>query len=104
MATVPESSQESGSDEITLLDLWRVIWQGKYLIVAITGVFTLAAVSYALLATEWYRANAVLVPADDQSMSDIGGQLGGLAALACITTRTGARGFAVAGICKEIHF
>jgi uncharacterized protein involved in exopolysaccharide biosynthesis len=91
MATVPESSQESGSDEITLLDLWRVIWQGKYLIVAITGVFTLAAVSYALLATEWYRANAVLVPADDQSMSDIGGQLGGLAALAGITTRTGAR-------------
>jgi uncharacterized protein involved in exopolysaccharide biosynthesis len=81
MATVPESSQRSGSDEITLLDLWRVIWQGKYLIVAITGVFTLLAVSYALMATEWYRANTLLVPADNQSMAEIGGQLGGLASL-----------------------
>ena len=81
MATVPEYSQESGSDEITLLDLWRVIWQGKYLIVAITGVFTLLAVSYALMATEWYRANTLLVPAENQSMAEVGGQLGGLASL-----------------------
>ena len=76
-----KSTQVAGNDEITLLDLWRVIWNGRYVVIAITGVFTLAAVAYALLATEWYRADTLLVPADNQSMTDIGGQFGGLASL-----------------------
>jgi uncharacterized protein involved in exopolysaccharide biosynthesis len=81
MDTASDSSPKPGNDEITLLDLWRVIWDGKYLLVGITGVITLVAVAYALLATEWYRASALLVPAENQSMTDIGGQLGGLASL-----------------------
>jgi uncharacterized protein involved in exopolysaccharide biosynthesis len=90
MGTASDSSPGLGKDEITLLDLWRVIWDGKFIIVAITSVFTLLAIAYALMATEWYRANTMLMPADDQSMSDIRGQLGGLAALAGITTRNNA--------------
>jgi len=81
MGTASESSRRPGNDEITLLDLWRVIWDGKFLVVAITGAFTLGAIAYALLATEWYRANTLLVPADNQSMAEIGGQLGGIASL-----------------------
>jgi len=69
-------------NEVTLFDLWRVVWGGKYLIVLITGLFTAIAVVYALFATEWYRADALLVPADGQSMSEIDSQLGGLASLA----------------------
>jgi uncharacterized protein involved in exopolysaccharide biosynthesis len=81
MGTTSDSSPRPAENEITLLDLWRVIWDGKYLIIGLTGVITLIAVAYALLATEWYRANALLVPADNQSMAEIGGQLGGLASL-----------------------
>ena len=84
METAPASSRKPGNDEITLLELWRVIWDGKSIIIAITGVFTLIAVAYALLATEWYRANTLLAPVDNQSLADVGGQLGGLAALAGI--------------------
>lgn len=55
----------------------------------ITGFITVIAVAYALLATEWYRAETLLVPADNSGMSEIGGQLSGLAALAGIRTGAG---------------
>lgn len=70
------------SREISLFDLWRVVWNGKFLIVGITGLCTVIAVCYALLATEWYRAEVLLVPAEDQSLNEFSGQLSGLAALA----------------------
>jgi len=91
METAPASSRKSGNDEITLLELWRGVWDGRYLIIALTGVLTLIAVAYALLATEWYRASTLLAPVDNQSLADVGGQLGGLAALAGIQIGGGGR-------------
>ena len=81
--------RSAANNEITLIDLWRVVWDGKYLIIGITGFFTTIAVAYALLATEWYRAEALLVPAEDQTMSDIRGNLSGLAAIAGVRTAGG---------------
>ncbi len=82
-------SSSVASDEITLVDLWRVVWDGKYLIIGITGSFTLIAVAYALLATEWYRADVLLLATEEQSMMDVGGELSGLAAIAGIRTGRG---------------
>jgi uncharacterized protein involved in exopolysaccharide biosynthesis len=73
-------------DEIDLWELWDTIWSGRWLIIAITSVFTLGGITYALLAQEWYKADVVMAPADaKQSMSGALAQFGGLASLAGIS-------------------
>jgi uncharacterized protein involved in exopolysaccharide biosynthesis len=73
-------------DEIDLWELWDTIWSGRWLIIAITSIFTFGGVTYALLAQEWYKADVVLAPADaKQSMSGALAQFGGLASLAGIS-------------------
>ncbi|MBM4231901.1 MAG: hypothetical protein FJ184_14425 [Gammaproteobacteria bacterium] len=82
----PNSAPPAYDDEIDLWELWETIWSGRWLIVAITGVFTLGGVTYALLAQEWYKADVVLAPADKKGGA--GGalaQFGGLASLAGIS-------------------
>lgn len=89
MDTGADRMDDSATNEISLIDLWRVVWGGKFVIIGITGFFTVLAIAYALLATEWYRAGALLAPVEDQSMSDIRGQLSGLAAIAGVRTGAG---------------
>jgi uncharacterized protein involved in exopolysaccharide biosynthesis len=69
-------------DRISLRQIWQILLRGKHIVIAVTAVFALASVAYALLAEEIYRAEVLLVPAKEQSTPMIGGQLGGLAALA----------------------
>ncbi len=47
-------------DEIDLLALFATLWNSKLLIAAITAVFMVLGVAYALLATPIYRANAIV--------------------------------------------
>ncbi len=79
----PESllSGTSGRN-ISLYELWRALWGRKAIVVAVTAVSCLASVAYAVFATEIYRAEVLLAPAEEASAPAIGGQLGGLAALA----------------------
>jgi uncharacterized protein involved in exopolysaccharide biosynthesis len=82
----PNPAPPAYDDEIDLWELWETIWSGRWLIIAITGVFTLGGVTYALLAQEWYKADVVLAPADKKGGA--GGalaQFGGLASLAGIS-------------------
>ena len=51
-------------------------------IVTVVSIFVIAAACYAFLAPEWYRAKVLMAPADVSSVPSIGGQLGGLVALA----------------------
>jgi len=76
-------------DEISLRELWGILWRGKWIVIALTAVFAVGSVAYALLAQEWYRAEVLLAPAEAQSTSGLGGQLGGLAALAGVTVGDG---------------
>jgi uncharacterized protein involved in exopolysaccharide biosynthesis len=78
--------QEPGID---LVDLWRTIWKGKWVIAGITAVFALASIAYALLAPQWYRAEVLLAPAEDQAAKGLAAQLGGLASLAGISMGDG---------------
>ena len=79
----------TAGDEISLRELWDILWRGKWIIVAVTAVFAAASVAYALLATEWYRAEVLLAPAEERSVQGLGGQLGGLAALAGVSVGGG---------------
>lgn len=69
-------------DRISLPQIWNTLLRGKGIVIAVTVVFALASVTYALLATEIYHAEVLLVPAKEQSSPVMSGQLGGLAAMA----------------------
>jgi uncharacterized protein involved in exopolysaccharide biosynthesis len=77
---------ENAGGEIDLWQLVHSLWEGKWLIVLTTAAFSIAAVAFALLATETYRAEALVQPR--QESRDAGGlgllasQFGGLADLA----------------------
>jgi uncharacterized protein involved in exopolysaccharide biosynthesis len=83
-------------DEISLRELWDILWRGKWIIIAVTAVFSVASVVYALLETEWYRAEVLLAPAEERSVQGLGGQLGGLAALAGVSVGGGGNAEAIA--------
>ena len=72
-------------DEIDLRELFAVIWQGKWLIIAITAVFAIASVGLALYLPNIYKSEALLAPASEEQgggLSALASQFGGLASLA----------------------
>ncbi len=74
-------------DEIDLRELWDAIWDGKWLIIAITTLFAIGAVLYALSVPNEYKSTVLLAPASSSSsssLSKLAGQFGGLASLAGI--------------------
>lgn len=88
---MPQTQPDMGmDDEIDLFELWETIWSGKILIAAITAVFTFGGIGYALLAQEWWKADVVLSPVEEQSgMSSTLARFGGLAALAGVDIGAG---------------
>jgi len=75
--------------EIGLRDLWIMLWDGRLMIAGVTALFAIASIFYALTQTEWYRAEVVLAPAEENPSSSLGVQLGGLAALAGVSVGGG---------------
>jgi uncharacterized protein involved in exopolysaccharide biosynthesis len=87
---LPEQALAGVTDNaISLRQLWDIVWRGKWFIVICTAIFAVLSVTYAMLATEWYRADVLLAPAEERSTPALGGQLGGLAALAGVTVGGG---------------
>lgn len=76
-----QQASTQASDEIDLRELFQAIWAGKWLIMAVTTLFTIAAVLYALSLPNVYKSEVTLAPAEDSKLK-MPGQLGGLAALA----------------------
>lgn len=79
---LPPDNRNGG--ELNLIDLWAIIWRGRFLVIAASTLFAVMAAAYALLATEWYRADVLLVSSADDSMQDFASRFGGLAGLAGI--------------------
>tara|TARA_Y100000992_G_scaffold302559_1_gene277313 strand:- start:1530 stop:2468 length:939 start_codon:yes stop_codon:yes gene_type:complete len=78
-------------DEIDLRELFIVLWSGKLKIIAITAIFAVGSVYYALSVPNQYTATALLAPAqsDTGGLSGALGQLGGLASLAGVSIADG---------------
>jgi len=80
-------------DEISLVDLWRVLASRKWMIFFMTLLFTLGAVGYALNAPEIYKAETMLAPVKDEGggggMASIAAQFGGLASMAGVNLGEG---------------
>ncbi len=86
------SGIENADDEIDLRELWQAIWQGKWLIIAITFIFALSSVLYALSLPNEYKSTVLLAPASSSSsssLSKLAGQFGGLASLAGLNLGAG---------------
>ncbi len=92
-------------DEIDLRELFSVLWAAKKIIVAVTAVFALASVIFAISQPNKYEASALLTPAQNSSaglsgvLDNLGG-LGGLASLAGVEIGGGSGG--EAQIAQEI--
>jgi uncharacterized protein involved in exopolysaccharide biosynthesis len=95
-------SLDQYDDEIDLRELFGVLWAGKVKIIAITAIFAVASIIYALSVPNQYKATALLAPAksDGGGLSGALGQMGGLASLAGISLGGGASG--EAQIAQEI--
>lgn len=78
-------SVAGSDDEIDLRELWNVIWQGKWMVVGVTFLFSVASLVFALSLPNIYRSEALLAPAEENSgggLAGMDGSLGGLASLA----------------------
>ena len=93
--------------EIDLKELFSVLWAAKKLIVAVTAVFAVVSVIYALSVSNQYKATALLTPAQQDgaglsgALGKLGG-LGGLASLAGVDIGGGGGGGGEAQIAQEI--
>lgn len=79
--------QSSSDDEIHLWELFSALWKGKWLIIAITFVFAVVGVLYAVSQPNIYKAEVVLASSSDSGkggMAAMAAQFGGLASLAGI--------------------
>lgn len=90
----------NADDEIDLRELFYAIWQGKWIIIATTIVFAVAAVFYALSLPNIYKSEVLLAPVADDAGMKIPSQLGGLAALAGVNL--GSSGGDKTGLALEI--
>ena len=79
---VQQQINAANPDEIDLKELFSAIWAGKWIIIATTFLFSVAAVFYALSLPNIYKSEVTLAPAGESGGLNIPGQLGGLAALA----------------------
>lgn len=97
---LPEQAQYP-DDEIDLRQLFATLWEGKWLIIAITFLFAAGGVAYAMYKPDIYEASVLMAPTNEESgISGISGQLGGLASLAGINIGGGGSNQTV--IAKEV--
>ncbi|EDY83719.1 Chain length determinant protein [Verrucomicrobiia bacterium DG1235] len=73
-------------DELSLIDLWNIVWKRKWPWLVFGPLFGIFGVFYALNQTEIYRAEATLAPNSEEKsgggLSALAGQFGGLASMA----------------------
>ncbi|MGX9367457.1 LPS O-antigen chain length determinant protein WzzB, partial [Desulfoplanes sp. PS50] len=58
-------------DEIDLLELWRILLKGKWIIAGVTLCCVLAGVGYALLTTPVYKIETYLLPPTSQDIEEL---------------------------------
>jgi uncharacterized protein involved in exopolysaccharide biosynthesis len=74
-----------GRGELDLISFMSMVWRHRRVVGIACVVSILAAIAYLMIATPMYRAEVVLVPAEEDNMSgssSVGDKLGGLASLA----------------------
>lgn len=58
------------SNEVDLRDIFTALWKGKLLIVAVTFLFVVCSIAFALLAQEWWSSKAKITISQPQNLSN----------------------------------
>ena len=79
-------NDQLNNDEIDFRELFHVLWDKIFYIGAITSIFSLISIIYALMLPNIYESKALMMPVEeDQGMSGMLGQYSGMASLAGIS-------------------
>tara|TARA_R110001583_G_scaffold10782_16_gene49629 strand:+ start:3371 stop:4399 length:1029 start_codon:yes stop_codon:yes gene_type:complete len=88
LAQMQQNQLQAQDDEIDLGELWRAVWAGKFTIIAISFIFAVASIFFALSKPDVYKASAISAPASAEGgaggLGALAGQFGGLASMAGI--------------------
>jgi len=80
-------------DELSLIDLWMIVWKRKWLWLTFGPLAGVIGIYIALTSTEIYRSEVLLAPAGDEEtgggLAALAGQFGGLASMAGINVGGG---------------
>ena len=85
----------NNENEIDLSELISVLWQGKWVIAAVTTIFSIVAVIYSLSLANIYQSRAIVTPVGESSgggMSKVMSSMGGIASLAGVNLSSGGSG------------
>lgn len=101
----PPEPVEGGTD-VGLQDLWRLAWERRWTVAVFVIICVIAGIAYSLLATPWYKAEVVLSPVSERSISGSLGNLGGIGDLASFAgiTIPSAHGNAPLAVLKSKSF
>ena len=87
------STTENNDAAIDFIELFKVLWDGKFLIVVVTSFFSALAVIYSLSLPNIYQSNAYLSPVGENAGTSQGLQgMGSLASLAGISLSSASGG------------
>jgi uncharacterized protein involved in exopolysaccharide biosynthesis len=73
-----------GDSELDLFAILSIVWRHKWFVTIVTAFWVIGALVYTFTATEWYRAEVLMKPADNRASQGIASSLGGLTGLAGI--------------------
>lgn len=103
--SVPVNIVSENEDEIDLLELARVIWNGRKLIIGIVVLFTITVAIASLFMTNIYQAKAVIKPVTPEKgssrLSSLAAQFGGLAGMAGIAMPSAASSTELVSLLKS---
>lgn len=89
----PQYPYPPEEDELSLIDLWNIVWKRKWLWLTFGPLFAIIGIFYALNQPEIFRAEATLVPNTEEKggggLAALAGQFGGLASMAGINVGGG---------------
>ncbi|MDQ8180793.1 Wzz/FepE/Etk N-terminal domain-containing protein [Pelagicoccus sp. SDUM812005] len=89
----PQYPYPPEEDELSLIDLWNIVWKRKWPWLTFGPLFAIIGIFYALNQPEIYKAETTLVPNSEEQggggLAALAGQFGGLASMAGINVGGG---------------
>ena len=61
---IEQENSSAKENEISIIELWEVLFKKRYLILLITTLFGIASIIYALAATELWKPEVVIYPSE----------------------------------------
>lgn len=71
-------------DQVDLIEVIKTIWKGRKTIISVTALFILIGLAVTIFSEEEYTAHTTMIPQSKEGGGNMGGSLGGLAAMAGI--------------------